>query len=75
MTAGISARTPQQALAALLELHQPKHLLLLGASQFPALEAFQAAHPDTQVAVAQPGPLPAALAAQRFDLEIGRAHV
>lgn len=29
MTAGISARTPQQALAALLDLHQPKRLLLL----------------------------------------------
>ena len=70
MTAGISARSPQQALAALLDLHQPKRLLLLGASQFPALEAFQAAHPDTQVALAPPGPLPAELAAQRFDLAL-----
>ena len=70
MIAGISSRTPQQALAALLDLHQPKRLLLLGASQFPALDAFQAEHPDTQVAVAPPGPLPAALAAQRFDLAL-----
>ena len=70
MTAGISARTPQQALAALLDLHQPKRLLLLGASQFPALDAFKEAHPDTQVFVATPGPLPAELAALRFDLAL-----
>lgn len=70
MTAGISARTPQQALAALLDLHQPKRLLLLGASQFPALDAFKAAHPETQVFCADPGPLPQALAAQRFDLAL-----
>ena len=55
MIAGISSRTPQQALAALLDLHQPKRLLLLGASQFPALEAFQAEHPGTVVAIAAPG--------------------
>ena len=42
MTAGISARTPQHALAALLDLHRPKRLLLVGASQFPALDAFRA---------------------------------
>lgn len=70
MTAGISSRTPQQALAALLDLHAPKRLLLLGASQFPALEAFQQAHPGTVVAFAAPGPLPAELAAQRFDLAL-----
>jgi hypothetical protein len=40
------------------------------ASQFPALDAFQAEHPDTVVAIAPPGPLPAALAAQRFDLAL-----
>lgn len=70
MTAGISARTPQQALAALLDLHGPKRLLLLGASQFPALDAFKEAHPDTVVSFAAPGPLPAELAAQRFDLAL-----
>ncbi|MFL9671715.1 DUF6231 family protein [Pseudomonas marginalis] len=70
MTAGISSRTPQQALAALLDLHQPKRLLLLGASQFPALDAFKAAHPETQVFCADPGPLSQALAAQRFDLAL-----
>ena len=70
MTAGISARTPQQALAALLDLHRPKRLLLVGASQFPALDAFRAAHADTEVFYAAPGPLPEDLAAQRFDLAL-----
>ncbi|QJI27643.1 hypothetical protein HKK55_02615 [Pseudomonas sp. ADAK18] len=70
MTAGISSRTPQQALAALLDLHAPKRLLLLGASQFGALDAFKEAHPDTVVSFAEPGPLPETLAAQRFDLAL-----
>ena len=70
MTAGISTRTPQQALAALLDLHQPKRLLSVGTSQFPALEAFKTAHPDVHVSVAAPGPLPAELATQRFDLAL-----
>ena len=70
MTAGISARTPQQALAALLDLHRPKRLLLVGASQFPALDAFKAAHPDTEVFYAAPGPLSEDLAVQRFDLAL-----
>jgi len=70
MTAGISSRTPQQALAALLDLHAPKRLLLLGASQFGALDAFKDAHPDTVVSFATPGPLPETLAAQRFDLAL-----
>ncbi len=70
MTAGISSRTPQQALAALLDLHAPKRLLLLGASQFGALDAFKEAHPDTVVSFAEPGPLPETLAAQRFELAL-----
>ncbi|MFC6297930.1 hypothetical protein GNF76_02310 [Pseudomonas sp. CCM 7893] len=70
MTAGISSRTPQQALAALLDLHAPKRLLLLGASQFGALDAFKEAHPDTVVSFAEPEPLPETLAAQRFDLAL-----
>jgi hypothetical protein len=37
MIAGISSRTPQQALAALLDRYAPARLLLIGASQFPAL--------------------------------------
>jgi hypothetical protein len=70
MIAGISSRTPQQALAALLDRYAPARLLLIGASQFPALEAFKLAHPDSCVAHAAPGALPAELAAQRFDLAL-----
>ncbi|MDX1367806.1 DUF6231 family protein [Pseudomonas sp.] len=70
MTESISSRTPQQALAALLERYAPCRLLLIGASELPALAAFQAAHADCQVAHAAAGALPAELAAQRFDLAL-----
>ena len=70
MPESLSARTPQQALAALLDRYAPQNLLLVGAGSFPALEAFQAAHPETEVAFAKPGPLPAELAARRFDLAL-----
>lgn len=70
MTSGISTRTPQQALAALLELYAPQRLLVVGASNFPALEAFQEAHPEALIAHTSPGVLPAELAAQRFDLAL-----
>ncbi|MES2821549.1 MAG: DUF6231 family protein [Pseudomonadota bacterium] len=70
MTDGFSTRTPQQALAALLDRYAPQRLLLLGASGLPAVEAFQAAHPDSRLAQAAPGPLPTELAAQRFDLAL-----
>ncbi|MFV3405781.1 MULTISPECIES: DUF6231 family protein [Pseudomonas] len=69
MTDVFSSRTPQQALAALLERFAPHNLLLVG-SRFPALEAFAQAHPDTRIEQAAPGPLPAPLAAQRFDLAL-----
>ncbi|MGE7993502.1 DUF6231 family protein [Pseudomonas sp. NPDC089554] len=69
MTDGFSQRTPQQALAALLERFAPQRLLLVG-SRFPALDAFAEAHPGTLIATAAPGPLPAELAAQRFDLAV-----
>ena len=70
MTPGISTRTPQQALAALLDRYAPQRLLVVGAGSFPALAAFEAAHPEAKVARAAPGPLPADLAAQRFDLAL-----
>lgn len=70
MIAALSERTPQQAVAALLERYAPARLLVLGASEFPALEAFKLAHPETLVAHAAPGPLPTDLAAQRFDLAL-----
>jgi len=69
MTAGFSQRTPQQALAALLERFIPQRLLLVG-TRFPALDAFAQAHPQVTIATAAPGPLPAELAAQRFDLAL-----
>ncbi|TBU94700.1 DUF6231 family protein [Phytopseudomonas dryadis] len=65
-----STRTPQQALAALLERYTPKRLLLIGASELPAVAAFQRAHPHSQVAHSTAGDLPNELAAQRFDLAL-----
>ncbi|MFS0828237.1 DUF6231 family protein [Pseudomonas phoenicis] len=69
MTTSFSERTPQQALAALLERVRPQRLLLVG-SRFPALTAFTQAHPQCVIDVAAPGPLPAAMAGQRYDLAI-----
>ncbi|MFK3970332.1 DUF6231 family protein [Pseudomonas sp. NPDC087358] len=70
MSDSFSTRTPQQALAALLDRYAPQRLLLIGADSFPALQAFEQAHPDTQLFKAAPGLLPAGLAAQRFDLAL-----
>ena len=70
MTACFSSRTPQQALAALLAQHAPQSLLLVGASELPAIEAFLAAHPQCTYAQAPAGALPTELAAQRFDLAL-----
>ena len=75
MTDGFSTRTPQQALAALLDLQAPKRLLLIGAEAFSALQAFQEAHPDTQIAHARPGPLPAALPAKTHSVSVQAARV
>ncbi len=69
MTDGFSQRTPQQALAALLERFTPQRLLLVG-TRFPALDAFAQAHPQVSIEVTAPGPLPQPLAAQRFDLAL-----
>ncbi|MDF2641417.1 MAG: hypothetical protein K0R45_689 [Pseudomonas sp.] len=70
MTVGISTRTPQQALAALLDRYAPARVLMIGEQEFPALQAFQDAHPETHIARATPGVLPPELAAQRFDLAL-----
>ena len=69
MTDRFSSRTPQQALAALLEHHAPQRLLLVGA-RFPALDAFAAAHPQASIDVAEPGLLPPELAGKRYDLAL-----
>ena len=66
----ISDRTPQQALAALLDRYAPKHLLLVGATRIPAVDAFLQAHPDCQLDCCAAGPLPADLAAKRYDLAL-----
>lgn len=70
MSQTCSSRTPQQAIAALLEHQPPQRLLLVGSSQLPALDAFQQAHPQSLLAQAPAGPLPADLAGQRYDLAI-----
>ena len=70
MSEGFSTRTPQQALAALLDQQAPRRLLMIGTQTFPALQAFKDAHPETEVFHATPGLLPAELAAQRFDLAL-----
>ena len=69
MTDGFSQRTPQQALAALLDRFTPQRLLLVG-TRFPALDAFSQAHPQVVIATTAPGPLPVDLANQRFDLAV-----
>jgi len=69
MTESFSSRTPQQALAALLDHYAPHSVLLVGAS-FPALDAFAAAHPRASIDIASPGPLPAELAGKRYDLAL-----
>jgi hypothetical protein len=70
MTASKSTRTPQQALAALLELYKPAHLLLLGESDLPAITAYCANHPGSRLFQATADVFQAELAAQRFDLVI-----
>ncbi|MCS3466655.1 hypothetical protein M2401_000365 [Pseudomonas sp. JUb42] len=70
MTEGFSTRTPQQAMAALLDRYAPERLLLVGSQAFPALQAFREAHPNSHVFQAMPGPLSAELAGQRFDLAL-----
>ena len=70
MTASLSTRTPQQAIAALLARYTPQKLLLLGASELPAVSAFHSAHRQCQVTTAPAAPLAPELAAQRFDLAL-----
>ena len=70
MSQNLSPRTPQQSLAALLDHHVPQRVLLVGASQLPALEAFHQAHPGSVLVHADAGALPAELAAQRYDLAL-----
>ncbi|MCH2338961.1 DUF6231 family protein [Pseudomonas sp. NPDC047963] len=70
MTASRSSQTPQQALAALLEQHRPARLLYVGRSELPAIDAFSHSHNHCQIDRALTGPLPADLAARRYDLAL-----
>ena len=70
MTASRSSQTPQQALAALLEQHRPARLLYVGSSELPAIDAFSHSHNHCQIDRALTGPLPADLAARRYDLAL-----
>jgi hypothetical protein len=70
MSLTASSRTPQQALAALLARYTPQRLLLIGAQQLPAVDAFAAAHPTCVVVRSPAGALSAEVAAQRFDLAL-----
>ncbi|MCQ4323425.1 hypothetical protein CXK94_04155 [Stutzerimonas stutzeri] len=70
MTENPVARTPQQALAALLEHHAPSRLLHVGHSDQPALTAYAQSHPGSHVDRAHTAPLPQELAQQRYDLAL-----
>ncbi|WP_028238478.1 DUF6231 family protein [Stutzerimonas azotifigens] len=70
MTDTISSRSPQQALAALLEQYAPSRVLCVGRSELPALDAFAGAHPDSHLDRTETVPLPADLAGQRYDLAL-----
>lgn len=65
-----SSRTPQQSLAALLQRYAPERLLLIGASEQPAVKAFEQAHPHSLIIHTAAGTLPAQIAGQRFDLAV-----
>lgn len=65
-----SSRTPQQALAGLLQRYAPQRLLVVGAQGLPAVQAFCAAHPHSQLSEAPAAPLSPEIAGQRFDLAI-----
>ena len=70
MIDSFSSRTPQQALAALLERYAPDNLLMVGNSPLPALEAFIQAHPQSEVVQVEAGPLPPESSARRYDLAL-----
>lgn len=70
MTATLSSRTPQQALAALLDHYTPARLLMVSTSEIPAVQAFKAAHPDCELTQSPAGSLQEPVSHQRYDLAI-----
>ncbi|WP_434458132.1 hypothetical protein JQR85_05795 [Stutzerimonas urumqiensis] len=64
------SRSPQQALAALLEQQAPARLLAIGKSEMPAVRAYLQANPDCYVEQVSSVPLPSQVTRQRFDLAL-----
>lgn len=62
--------TPNATLLSILEHYQPARLLCVSQSRVPAVEAFCAAHPATELACTDQVPLPSEVANQRYDLAI-----
>ena len=65
-----SSRTPQQALAGLLEHHRPARLLCVAREPLPALQAYADAHPHCQLVQAAVPLDEPSLLAERYDLVI-----
>lgn len=70
MIASCSSQTPQQALAALLDLYAPTRLLHVGIGDMPAVEAFNRSHHSIQIDRAPAAPLPEEMASRRYDLAL-----
>ncbi|GAA6131924.1 DUF6231 family protein [Halopseudomonas sabulinigri] len=62
--------TPNATLLSILEHYQPARLLCVSQSRVPAIEAYCAAHPATQLVTSDQAPLQPAVANQRYDLAI-----
>ncbi|KTT59735.1 hypothetical protein SB8_03540 [Pseudomonas oryzihabitans] len=65
-----SSRTPQQALASLLEHHKPSRLLCLAREALPAIQAYAEAHPECRLVEAAVPLEDASLLSERYDLVI-----
>ena len=65
-----SSRTPQEALASLLEHHRPTRLLFVAREPLPALQADVDAHPQGQLLHASAPHEDPTLLAERYDLVI-----
>ncbi|QDD87598.1 DUF6231 family protein [Pseudomonas oryzihabitans] len=65
-----SSRTPQQALASLLEHHKPSRLLCLAREALPAISAYAEAHPECRLVQAAVPLEDASLLGERYDLVI-----
>ena len=62
--------TPNATLLSILEHYQPARLLCVSQSRVPAIEAYCAAHPATQLVTSDQAPLQPEVANQRYDLAI-----